>query len=129
MAISEGYLEFALDQLRSFGNVTAKKMFGGAGLYFEGVMFGLIADDVLYLKVDDSNRADYVAEGMGPFRPLSEKKSQVMSYYEVPLEVLESEEALRQWAAKALTATFSSASSLWEKVSSSIPLVWILGKA
>ena len=104
MAISEGYLEYVLDQLRTFGNVTAKKMFGGAGLYSEGVMFGLIADDVLYLKVDDSNRADYAAEGMGPFRPFGEKKSQVMSYYEVPLEVLESEEALRRWAAKALEA-------------------------
>ena len=101
MAISEEYLEYVLDQLRGTGHVTSRKMFGGAGLYLEGVFFGLIADDVLYFKVDDSNRPDYEAAGMGPFRPFAEK-SQVMQYYEVPVDVLEDREQLSRWANKAM---------------------------
>jgi DNA transformation protein len=75
-------------------------MFGGAGLYFDGLFFALIADDILYFKVDDSNRPDYEAAGMGPFRPFPDK-STVMRYYEVPIEVLENRDALREWAEKA----------------------------
>ena len=61
MSVSDEFLEFVVDQLSSWGGVTARKMFGGAGLYRDGKMFGLIADDVAYLKVDDSNRPEFVA--------------------------------------------------------------------
>jgi DNA transformation protein len=71
-------------------------MFGGVGLFQDGLMFGLIADDVLYFKVDDSNRGDYQKAGMGPFRP--RKKSPAISYYQVPIDVLEDRETLAQWA-------------------------------
>ncbi|UCD00191.1 MAG: TfoX/Sxy family protein, partial [Phycisphaerales bacterium] len=52
-------------------------------------------------KVDDSNRADYEVEGMEPFQPFADKKA-VMQYYEVPIDVLENRETLRDWAGKAL---------------------------
>jgi DNA transformation protein len=76
-------------------------MFGGAGLYFEGLFFALVADDVLYFKVDDSNRADYESAGMGPFQPFPDKPY-TMQYYEVPIEALENRENLYDWARKAL---------------------------
>jgi DNA transformation protein len=101
MAVSDEYLTYVIDQLEGLGPVRSKRMFGGAGLYFEGLFFGLIADDVLYLKVDDSNRADYEAEGMGPFKPYPDKK-EVMQYYEVPIDVLENRNTLRDWAVKAV---------------------------
>ena len=56
MSVSEAFLAYVLDQLSGWGGVSARKMFGGAGLYRDGKMFGLIADDVTYLKVDDANR-------------------------------------------------------------------------
>jgi DNA transformation protein len=96
MPVSDSYREYVVDQLRSFGDAAARKMFGGIGLFRDGLMFGLIADDVFYLKVDDSNRGDYEREGMGPFRPW--EKSIVMSYYQVPEEVLEDPETLKIWA-------------------------------
>ena len=101
MAVSDEYLTYVIDQLDSLGPVRYKRMFGGAGLYFEDLFFGLVADDVLYFKVDESNRADYEAEGMGPFKPFPDKK-EVMQYYEVPIDVLENKEALRDWAEKAV---------------------------
>ncbi|MDA8227095.1 MAG: TfoX/Sxy family protein, partial [Desulfitobacterium hafniense] len=52
MAISETFKDYVLEQLAILGDVTVRKMFGGAGIYYEGVIFGLLADDVLYFKVD-----------------------------------------------------------------------------
>jgi DNA transformation protein len=101
MPVSREYLDYVVDLLSVAGTITARRMFGGAGLYLKGLFFALIADDVLYFKVDDSNRADYVAAGSEPFRPFS---SYEMSYYEVPADVLEDEEKLRVWAEKALAA-------------------------
>ena len=103
MAVSEEYLIYVLDQLDSLGSVQSRRMFGGAGIYCHGVMFALVADDVLYLKVDDSNRGDFEAVGMEPFRPYPDKGT-VVSYYEVPADVLESKGELTEWADKALLA-------------------------
>jgi len=76
-------------------------MFGGAGLYLDGVFFGLVADDILFFKVDDTNKPDYVAAGSGPFKPFG-TNSYEMSYYEVPGDVLEDPDMLKEWAMKAL---------------------------
>jgi len=100
MPISDSYLAYVLDQLSSLGDVTAKRMFGGVGLFRDGLMFGLIADYVLYLQVDDSNRGTYQAVGMRPFRP--GEKSPVMPYYQVPVGVMEDKETLVTWAQKSL---------------------------
>ncbi len=101
MPVSDEFLEYVLDQLAPFGEVAARRMFGGAGLYLDGAMFGLVADDVAYLKADDSNRQDFAAAGSGPFKPFPGKPT-TMSYYEVPADVLESSEELAAWARRSL---------------------------
>jgi DNA transformation protein len=101
MPVSDKYLTYVTDQLDCLGHVQPRRMFGGAGLYFEGLFFAVVADDVLYFKVDDSNRSDYETEGMEAFRPFPDK-STVMGYYQVPIDVLENKEALKNWAEKAL---------------------------
>ncbi|MHC4511942.1 MAG: TfoX/Sxy family protein [Planctomycetota bacterium] len=101
MSVSDEYLTYVVEQLEGLGPVQSRRMFGGAGLYCDGLFFAIVADDVLYFKVDDSNRADYEAEGMEPFQPFADKKA-VMQYYEVPIDVLENRETLRDWAGKAL---------------------------
>jgi DNA transformation protein and related proteins len=90
-----------LDQLEPLGSLLPKSMFGGVGLYCDGAFFGLIALDVLYLKVDDTNRADYEAAGAKPFQPFPERGG-TMKYYAVPVEVLESQTELIEWARKAV---------------------------
>jgi DNA transformation protein len=101
MAVTKEYREWVLEQLRYAGPVTARSMFGGVGLYLDGLFFALIDDDSLYFKVDDSNRPDFEAAGMGPFMPGGDPKL-VMQYYEVPAEVLEEPQRLREWAERAL---------------------------
>ena len=102
MAVSDDFLEFILDQYSDWGEVTSRRMFGGAGLYRNGKMFALIADNVLYLKVDDTNRDKFLAEDSKPFKPYANKAT-VMSYYEVPADVLEDSDALIVWSKESLS--------------------------
>jgi DNA transformation protein len=100
---SEAFRSFVLDQLEELGDVTARSMFGGVGLYHRGLFFGIIARDILYLKVDGRNRSDYTRAGMKPFKPYRDRPG-TMRYYAVPLEVLESPLDLAAWARKAVAA-------------------------
>lgn len=77
-------------------------MFGGVGIYAGELFFALIAEDTLYFKVDDSNRPDFEALGMGPFLPFGDDRDK-MQYYQVPADLLEDPDALRPWAEKSIT--------------------------
>jgi DNA transformation protein len=81
MAVSDEFIDYVIDQLAAWGEVSARKMFGGAGLYCDGTMFGLVADDVAYLKVDDSNREDFVKAGASPFNPYPDKVKTTLIEY------------------------------------------------
>lgn len=110
MPVSEEYLDYVVDQLGCIGPVNAKRMFGGVGLYADGLFFGLIAGDMLYFKVDDENRQAYTSARARPFQPYGEG-SYSMSYYEVPVDVLEDIDQLRQWASGAIAAAGRKTSS------------------
>ncbi|WP_372805949.1 TfoX/Sxy family protein [Pontiella sp.] len=101
MSVSNEFLEYVLDQFSSWGDVSVRKMFGGAGLYRQGKMFGLVANDVVYLKVDATNRAKYEAAGSAPFKPW-EDKPMTMSFWELPADVFEQPEELIAWAEESL---------------------------
>jgi DNA transformation protein len=101
MSVSPSYKAFVLEQLAVAGPVTAKSMFGGVGLYCHGLFFALIDDDTLYLKVDDTTRAEFERMGSEPFRPFG-GDSHVMQYYTLPAELLEDRAALRPWVEQAI---------------------------
>ena len=101
MSVSPSYRTFVLEQLSALGAVSARAMFGGVGLYHDGSFFGLLDDDRLYFKVDDTTRGDYEAAGMEPFSP-SDGAGPSLGYFEVPGEVLEERDILRDWAMKAV---------------------------
>lgn len=79
-------------------------MFGGYGLFLDGLMFGLVADEVLYFKVDSGNRPDFDAAGLSPFLYQRQGKDIALSYCQAPPEVLEDSELARQWGAAAYAA-------------------------
>jgi DNA transformation protein len=102
MAVSPGYLTFVLDQLRpALPHVRGRRMFGGAGVYAGDLCFGVIDDDTLFFKCDDTNRADYESRGMGPFQPMGEG-TPTMQYYQLPEEILEDSQELSAWSARAV---------------------------
>ena len=91
------------DLLAGIRGVRARAMFGGYGVYKDDAIFGIIADDVLYFKVDDSNRASYEKAGSQPFTYTAKKKKKVvMSYWEVPADILEDRETLEEWVERSL---------------------------
>ena len=102
MTVSADFLQYVLDQLTQLGGVSSRRMFGGAGLYCDELFFGLISDDTLYLRVDDSNRSDYSARGAGPFRPYADRPELSMSYFEAPADVLEDARQLAEWARRSV---------------------------
>ena len=102
MAVSPGYAEFVRDVLAGFAAVAVRPMFGGAGVYHEGVMFGLVADEVLYLRGDQTTAADFAAHGKGPFVYQAKgRKPVAMPYFEVPEHLYDDPDELARWAARA----------------------------
>lgn len=110
MKSSSGFETFVIAQLSELGDVVPRKMFGGVGLYCDGVFFGLIARDELYLKVDDDTRGLFEEAGSRPFRPYGDRGG-TMQYYVVPLAVLESALDLTEWARRAVRTAVRAAES------------------
>jgi len=104
LSSSSAFAAFVVDQLSELVDVTAKAMFGGVGIYCNGVFFGVIARDVLYFKTDEVTRPAYLRLGMKPFVPYGRKRGDQFRYYAVPLDVLESPPALAQWARESVAA-------------------------
>jgi len=96
MAVNKEYAQFVQDQLSEFGEVEMKGMFGGIGIFKDGLMFAKIGGDTFRLKVDDSNKQQFEDKGMKPYH--SETKKKGMPYWEVPQEVLEDKTELAKWA-------------------------------
>ena len=108
MAISEQFLEYILEQLHGLGRLTSRRMFSGAGLYSDGLFFGLLYKDRLYFKTDDSTRPEYEARGSEGFRPRPNTSRVSMRYYTVPADVLEDGQELVKWARQAVAVALVS---------------------
>lgn len=105
MASSADFLEFLKDQLAGLGHVTSRRMFSGAGIYCDGVIFALVLRDTLYFKVDDGNRADYEAEGLKPFSYEARGRMvEVGAYWRVPERLFDDPDEMVAWARAAVTA-------------------------
>lgn len=103
MPASDQFAAYVVDQLSRAGSITSRKMFGGVGIYIDGVFCAIVgSSNRFYLRVGDSNVDDYQREGMEKFS--GRKGSSGMPYYEVPEHVLEDEGVLREWALKAREA-------------------------
>ncbi len=104
MAGDEPYLRHCLDLLAPLGAVSARSMFGGHGLYLEGVMFSLISGEQLYFKVDDLSRAAFAAADTEPFVYQGKTQPVTLSYCTAPADAMEDPDSLLPWAELALAA-------------------------
>ena len=105
MAISPEFLAFLQEQLAPLGHITARRMFSGAGLYCDGVIFALILLDAVHFRVDDANRADYEREGLTPFSYEARGRTvQVGAYWRIPERLFDDSEEMTEWARAALAA-------------------------
>ena len=98
--------EFIHELFAHFGPVTVRRMFSGAGIFGEGLMFGLIIREVIYLKVDETNRADFEREGSAPFTYTRGGKTGQLSqhalpYWRLPERLYDDPDELAVWAKRA----------------------------
>jgi len=115
MAVSNEYRTFIQDQLENFGPVTVRSMFGGAGVFHDGIMFGLIADETLYFKIDDTTKGDFEAEGSEPFVYTKGGKSTAMSYWRVPERLYEDADSMTDWARNSFAVAYKADQSKKKK--------------
>lgn len=89
-----------------FGNVDARPLFGGYGVYKEGLIFGSVINETFYLKADDANRGQFNALGLQPLIYESNPTGKQVSVgcYGFPKDALESETQMLQWAQSAHAA-------------------------
>ena len=99
MATSPEFASYILDQLSEAGDITSRKMFGGVGVYLDGVFCAMISSsNEFYLRVGPENVDDFKREGMEKFPG---GKGAGMPYYVVPEHVVEDRTVLKVWALKA----------------------------
>ncbi len=118
MAISKEqreYVSHVVDLLQSIGPVESKPMFGGFGIFLQGLMFGLVADNELHLKVDAENLQDYEDIGLSAFSFEKNGKEFKMGYYQAPEEAMEDSELMSDWASKAYAAALRAKARKGEK--------------
>jgi DNA transformation protein and related proteins len=103
----DDFVEHVCELLAPLGVVRSRRMFGGWCVYVDDIPTALVANDTLWFKVGDQNRADYEAAGTGPFKPFPDK-DMVMSYWQVPESVVDDRRAIVAWGRKALDAAVRS---------------------
>ena len=108
MPPSTSHLDHLKDLFSPFGDISIRKMFGGAGIYCDGRIFAIADDDDVWLKVDDVSREEFEAAGLKPFEVEMQGKKGTMSYYKPPDDIYDDEDALRHWTGLALGAAMRS---------------------
>ena len=98
------YVEYLKEVFAEFGPITLRKMFGGYGIYYKGLMFALVDDDMLYLKTDEKNSDYFQKAGLSQFEYDKKDKVVKMSYYQAPDEIMEDREAAAIWAKRSCEA-------------------------
>jgi DNA transformation protein len=112
VAADPEFLTFLKEQLSGFGPVTVRRMFGGAGLYRDGVMFGLVADGTLHFKADGETQPLFEREGSTPFAYMAKgQRRTITSYWRAPEACLDDPEEMTRWARLALAAAMRSKKS------------------
>jgi DNA transformation protein len=107
MPNSAEFIDLLRDLFEADAPVAVRRMFGGAGVFRDGLMFALVVDDTLYLKVDKRNRPDYEAAAMAPFTYARGQARTAMSYWACPPHLLEDGDAFTEWARKAFDAALA----------------------
>ncbi|NWG91912.1 MAG: TfoX/Sxy family protein [Parvularculaceae bacterium] len=106
MAISASFIEQAKELFQPFGDIRIRKMFGGAGVYCDEMIFALLDDDMVFFKVDEETRKAFVRRGLAPFSYEMKpgERQEMKGYYAAPEEIFDDEDELKRWTTLALDA-------------------------
>jgi DNA transformation protein len=97
------YIDFLVEQFEPLGEISARRLFGGHGVYCNGTIFAIVASGAVYLKADDVNIPLFEARGLKAFQPFEDQPG-TMRYYEAPPEIFEDTDAMKEWVGGAIGA-------------------------
>ena len=103
--IDEPLIAHLRELLDPLGRFTARAMFGGWGVYLDGLIIGIVDEGRFYLKTDIENQGQFAQAGSAPFVYMSKEGPMAMSYWSIPDEALEATELMAPWARLALAAS------------------------
>ena len=105
MALDTALVEWVEEAMTPLGTVTMRRMMGGATLYWDGVIFAIVAADALWFKADAASDAEWDAAGCARFTyEMGEGRTGMMNYRRAPDDVYDDADALRLWAMLGLAA-------------------------
>ncbi len=105
MTIDMGLYAWVREALAPIGEVTMRKMMGGATLYLDGTIFAILHGEDIWFKADKESDAIWDAEGCPKFSiTLGDGRVDVMNYRRAPLDVHDDVEAMQRWAQLAVEA-------------------------
>ena len=105
MSVDLGLVAWIVEAMAPIGHVTMRRMFGGAALYCDGTIFGLIAMDALWFKADAISAAEWDAIGADPFTfTYRDGREIVTSYRRAPGDAHDDPEAMRRYGRMGLGA-------------------------
>ncbi len=102
------FVEHLNEVFRLFGPIRSKRMFGGYGVYHQGLMIGLVADDTLYLKIDALSAPHFTEADSSSFSYTKNGRAMKMSYSSAPIEIFDDPESAKIWATRAYEAALRS---------------------
>ena len=102
--MSDDFVDYVMELLGPFGTVGARRMFGGLGVYLDGLMFAIVSEDTLYLKADEMNRVEFEQAGCEIFGYARKGKRATLGFFRAPEDAMESPERMLPWARTAYAA-------------------------
>ncbi|HIF51466.1 MAG TPA: TfoX family protein [Thiotrichaceae bacterium] len=104
------FVNYLHEVFQYFGSIRTRKMFGGHGIYHDDIMIGLVTDDTLYFKVDESTKQEFIDKDLSAFEYSKDNKKIQMSYYLAPEEIYDEPDEAVYWAKLAYQAALNSKS-------------------
>ena len=98
-------IHYLLDELHALGVVSTKRMFGGHGLFVNGLMFSIVVNDVVYLKGDEQSAGIYTDADCQRFTYMRKDKPVHLNYYQAPDSSLDDSSELHHWATIAVASS------------------------
>jgi DNA transformation protein len=102
--MSDEFIDYVMELFGPFGTVRTRRMFGGYGVYLDGLMFAIVSEDMLYLKADELNRVEFEQAGCGIFGYARKGKRATLNFFRAPDDAMESPELMLPWARTAYAA-------------------------
>lgn len=103
--MSDDFVDYVMELFGPFGTVAVRRMFGGHGVYLDGLMFAILSEDTLYLKSDEMNRVEFEQAGCEIFSYARKGKRATLNFFRAPEDAMESPELMLPWARTAYAAS------------------------